>query len=657
MHPPTESLEIRIEQETWSPDKAESLYFVKQWGNDYFSVNEEGHVAVKPIRGSELTVDLHEVVQQLRERGISFPALVRFQDLLKSRVDHLNQAFRAAIERFDYRSSYQGVYPIKVNQLREVVEEILESGAPYEYGLECGSKSELVATIPYLAEYDRLLLCNGSKDRVMYRLMVAGQRLGKRVIPIVERADELDLMFEEAHRGGFTFRFGTRVRLTTRGAGLWSESGGENSKFGISITELMELAERLSLEGCPASLEVIHFHLGSQIADIEHVRKAVQEAARIYAWLRSRGIDVAYFDVGGGLGVSYEAGNPDALGTINYSLDEYAQTVVSTLKTVCDEEGVVHPVIVSESGRAVTAHHSVLIVEAVGSRRKDQPRVSEGDWGTKATFVTLREIFGRAEETSQTVESLGETYAALRRIRGEATEMFRKGSLSLEEKARFERLYWATCILIDRRVRELGSAQLPRPLLDLESQLADHYQCNFSVFRSMVDHWAIGQRFPIMPVQRLNEAPTRRGILVDLTCDSDGKVRTFVSSEGDKRYLELHVLRPDEPYYLGVFLMGAYQDIMGDMHNLFGRVTEAHVYADEDEPGNFYLEEILPGATVEEQLELVQYHANDLERRMGDLIQMEVKGGRVRPKEGVKLLNEYRRVFRNMTYLNTDPEG
>ena len=645
---------LALEEETeWSASRSEELYHVHEWGDEYFSVNDAGHVVVRPVRGSDISIDLHQVVEQLKERGVTFPALIRFQDLLKSRVDHLNEAFRRVIAESGYEGAYHGVYPIKVNQLREVVEEILASGAPYDYGLECGSKSELVATLPYLEAHDTLLICNGCKDQAMYRLMLAGQRLRRRVLPVIERADEIDMLLVEARRAEITADIGVRVRLTTRGAGLWSESGGENSKFGLSLTELIELIERQEAKELPFNIELLHFHLGSQIADLENVQKAVDEAARIYAWMRKRGRAVTYLDVGGGLGVSYEAGNPNALGMINYSLDEYARTIVERIRHICDEEGVPHPVIVSESGRAVTAHHSVLIIEAISSRRKDLPQSVPPPDRANRVLESAYEIYSGLMSDGQEhdVEALDTILHRARHLRSDMVTWFRSGRLDVEAKASFERTYWAICVVIARRLRRVDGSDLTRPLAELERQLTDHYLCNFSIFRSMVDYWAIGQRFPIMPIHRLDEVPQRRGILVDLTCDSDGKVNTFVSPEGDKRYLELHEMRPGEPYYLGAFLMGAYQDIMGDMHNLFGRVTEAHVYADEEEPGNFYIEEMLRGATIEEQLALVQYYPNDLERRMGDLIQREVKGGRLRPKEGVKLLNQYRQMFQQYTYL------
>lgn len=642
----------------WSPARSAELYFVDDWGDGYFSVNGDGHVAVKPVRGADIEIDLFEVVRDLRERGIGFPALVRFQDLLKSRVEHLNEAFIGAIADFDYQNRYEGVYPIKVNQLREVLEEILASGAPYGHGLECGSKSELVATLPYLADRDLLLLCNGSKDQDMVRLMLAAQRLGKRVYPILERRDEFGLLAREAGAAGIVGSIGVRVRLTTRGAGLWSESGGEHSKFGLSLTELQEVVGDIRAGGAPLSVRLLHFHLGSQIADLSTLTAAVQEATRVYTWLRAEGVAVDYLDVGGGLGVSYEAGNPRALGAINYDLDQYARAVVSTVKNICDEAQERHPVLVSESGRAVTAHHSVLVVEAVSSRRKVYTSIDDVGEAAPAQLQELSEIFQElttsVDRTS--ADDLNARYVRARELRVGMADAFRSGELHLEEKAHFERLYWAVCIEINRRACRYDPETLSEPLASLGAQLVDHYQCNFSIFRSMVDYWAIGQRFPIMPVHRLEAVPTRRGVLVDLTCDSDGKVDTFVSPRGDKRHLELHEIRPDEPYYLGLFLMGAYQDIMGDMHNLFGRVTEVHVFADDNEPGSYYIEEILPGATVEEQLALVQYYPNDLERRMGDLIRKEVKAARLRPKDGVRLLNQYRKLFREMTYLNTDSE-
>lgn len=640
----------------WTPEKAEQLYNVQAWGSGYFFVNDEGHAAVRPIRGQDVSIDLYEVVERLRERGIQYPALIRFQDLLKSRVEHLNESFRDAIRKTGYRNRYQGVFPIKVNQLREVVEEILDAGKPYDYGLECGSKSELVATLPYLEAYDTLLLCNGCKDDMMMRLMLSGQQLGKNILPILERYEEYHMLLRAAREMDIPTQFGVRVRLTTSGAGLWSESGGENSKFGISLTELIKLVDALEAEEHPAALRLLHFHLGSQIADVEKVRQAVQEAVQVYAWLHRRGVPIEYIDIGGGLGVNYEADNPAALGYINYALEDYTYAVVAAMKDSCDQAGVPHPIIVSESGRAITAHHSVLIVEVMDARVKDVVESMSVDVADHPVLREMRALLEHVRPGAErlTINALQEAYGAAETLRMQVTDFFRKGQVSVEQKAQFERLYWSACFAINEQAHRLVPGDLPASLAALDRQLVDHYLCDFSIFRSMVDHWAIGQRFPIMPIHRLDETPTRRGTLVDLTCDSDGQVKDFVSSEGDKHYLELHRLHPDENYYIGCFLMGAYQDIMGDMHNLFGRVTEVHVYADEEEPGDFYVEEILKGATVEEQLALVQYHSNDLERRMNTLIQQQVKAGRVRPHAGVQLLEQYRRAFREYTYLNVE---
>ncbi len=634
-----------------SPEAAEAVYHVREWGAGYFFVNDEGHAAVRPEAAQKLAIDIYDVVQELRSSGAPLPLLIRFNDLLHTRVARLNESFRQAIQRTAYRSRYEGVFPVKVNQLREVVEEILEAGASYRYGLECGSKAELAATLPYVASNEMLLICNGAKDEPMMRLMLAAQKLGKNVLPVLERQDEIRMLSRLAREADVDARFGVRVRLATAGAGLWSESGGEHSKFGLSLAELTALVERLRAEGRAHQLRLLHFHLGSQIADLSNVREAVEEGGRLYAELYRRGIWLHYLDIGGGLGISYEAGNPDAPGSINYGLDDYTHAVISALKEVCDREGVPHPIVVSESGRAVAAFHSVLIVEAIDVRRQAVEELPAAGVDAEAT----RRMHALEQAAADAADA--EALAALRRasaaLHQSALAQFRKGALTLEEKAAFDLRHRAFLQALRAQAEALALEELPPDLADLPLHEPDHYLCNFSVFRSLSDYWAIGQRFPIMPIHRLLEAPARRGKLVDLTCDSDGQVTDYISRTGHKHFLELHPLDPREPYFLGIFLTGAYQDIMGDMHNLFGRVTEAHVYADAEEPQNFYVETILPGALIEEQLALVQYFPNDLERRMGKMIQAGVRAGVLRPKEGVAMLEQYRRVFREYTYMNT----
>ncbi|HEX7071511.1 MAG TPA: biosynthetic arginine decarboxylase, partial [Rhodothermales bacterium] len=517
-------------------------------------------------------------------------------------------------------------------------------------------KAELIATLAYASE-DTLLVCNGCKDAVMMRLMLEGQELNRDIVPVLERYDEFEQFVALVPEVEGSGRFGVRVRLSTSGAGLWSESGGENSKFGLSLSELMELVRRLEESPSPPEFRLLHFHLGSQIADLTNVRQATREAARIYASLHRRGIRIRYVDVGGGLGVPYEAGNPSVAGHINYGMRDYADAIVGELKRVCDEEGVPHPTIVSESGRAVTAFHSVLNVEALDVRAKGVVSEDESVDGPSPLpqFSSLLERV-RSDVRTWTTDALEAEYLEAEAMRNAAIEAFRNGNLSLDEKALADRAFWTICHWIRERFERYARDETPPDSLKaLFGLLPDHYLCNFSVFRSVVDHWAIGQRFPIMPIHRLDEPPTRRGILVDLTCDSDGEISDFVAPRGEKQYLELHKPLEGEPYFIGIFLMGAYQDIMGDMHNLLGRVTEAHVYGDPDEPDNFYIEKVLDGATVEEQLALVQYFPNDLERRMNELVLSKVRSGALKPKEATLILEQYRQAFREYTYLNTDP--
>lgn len=638
------------------PNEAESTYFVREWGTGFFGVNEAGNAVVRPVLGSELEIDIHLVAEHLREQGTHFPLLLRFQDLLQSRVRQLNEAFRKAIDASGYQNRYRGVYPVKVNQLREVVEEILDAGQPYDYGLECGSKAELIATLAYASD-QTLLICNGCKDAVMMRLMLEGQQMNREIIPVLERYDEFELFSSLVSEVEISGAFGVRVRLSTRGAGLWSESGGENSKFGLSLTEVLRLINQLDETESPPDFRLLHFHLGSQIADLENVRQAVREAGRIYAALRRRGMPIQYLDVGGGLGVTYEAGNPDVAGNINYSIDEYAAAVVDELASICDAENVPHPVLISESGRAVTAFHSVLIVEVLDQRSKALLKPGESTEGP-SPLTKLSQLLSEVDAPDQlAADWLESCYERAESLRLEGAEAFRSGKLSLEEKSLVDRAFWTICRTINQQFERLPAETSISPALRaMFGDLPDHYLCNFSVFRSVVDHWAIGQRFPIMPIHRLDEHPTRRGILVDLTCDSDGEISDFVAPRGEKQYLELHQMN-GSPYLLGIFLMGAYQDIMGDMHNLFGRVTEAHVYADEEEPGNFYIEKVLDGATVEEQLALVQYFPNDLERRMNEVILSRVRTGDLKAKEAALLVEQYRQSFREYTYLNVDPSS
>jgi arginine decarboxylase len=641
----------------WTVEDAAELYQLGAWSDGFFVVNEKGHVAVRPHGDDSLAIDVTEVIAEARRRRLGFPLLLRFQDVLRARVARLNQAFAGAIADNGYGNVYRGVYPIKVNQLHEVVEEVLDAGRPHGLGLECGSKAELVATLPHLEADETLLICNGVKDDVMLSLILAAQRLDKNVIPVMEKFAEFEQLMALAGEAGATTQFGVRIRLRTSGAGKWADSGGYRSKFGISLPELIEVVERLEAMDAGHRLVLLHFHLGSQISEIQQLKHATREAAQIYAELVKRGLPIRYLDVGGGLGVNY-SGSFDE-GSINYSLSEYANGVVSAVMTVCDAREVPHPILVSESGRAMTAHHSMLVVQAVGAYCKDRV---EDDYAAPddahrfaRTLSDIRQTLRAAPPGGVALARLLAAYHDVVETHREAATLFAMGYLSLEQNALVERLYWSACSAILKLLRAADPEPVPPEMQELEEKLVDQYLCDFSVFQSMLDHWAIQQPFPIVPLDRLDERPTRRALLVDLTCDSDGKVSQYVSSNVDKNFLELHPLEQGTPYFLGVFLMGAYQDIMGDAHNLFGRVAEAHVYADAEEDGNFWIEKVIPGTEVRDILALVQYFPNDLQRRMEDIIKAKIEAGTIRPKSGMEILDRYMDCFREQTYLTTRP--
>jgi len=637
----------------WTPASAEDMYLMSAWSDGFFSVNEAGHVRVNVSDESSNGIDITKVVEHLERKGITFPLLIRFQDVLKGRIQQLYSAFHDAIKDVDYASQYTAVYPIKVNQLHEVVEEILDAGKSFGMGLECGSKAELIAALPLLDDDDTLLICNGYKDQSMLDLILSGQKIGKSVLPVIEKMDEFRTYDGRAEELGLHAPFGVRLRLTTAGAGKWADSGGDQSKFGISVPELLRVVALLEERNQQDRFQLLHFHLGSQISDIRTLKKAVREITQVYAQLTRRGLGIKFLDVGGGLGINYGGSYASHDDAINYSLSEYANAIVSTVKDVCDAEGVAHPRIISESGRALTAHHSVLIINAIGLYAKEE---MEEDFVPSAESHRLvNDIHALRtwllEEPEMAIPELLEAFHDASGKRAEADSLFSLGYLPLEEKAVIEKLYWAVCRQINDRVQHFDSEVLPPELDRLDSHLIDQCLCDFSVFQSLLDHWAIGQRFPIIPMQRLNEEPTRRAVLVDLTCDSDGKVSSYVGlGNKEHEFLHMHGFDADEPYRFGIFLVGAYQDIMGDTHNLFGRVTEAHIYADADEPEGFYVEKVIRGTAVKDMLALVQYFPNDLYNRMNKHIRARIQEGKLKASEGYELLERYAETFNESTY-------
>jgi arginine decarboxylase len=638
-------------QPPWDIPAAISLYNIDRWGLGYFSINARGSVEVRPTQDAATPIDLMEVIDEARkEYGLGFPLVLRFQDLLRHRVETINKAFAAAIAEFGYHAPYRGVFPIKVNQLREVVEEIMEAGRPFHFGIEAGSKPELLAALAIHRDNDSLIICNGYKDATFVQNALLGAKLGKKVIMVVEKLEELHQILTVSKEVGVEPMIGVRVRLAAKGAGKWALSGGENAKFGLSTADLVAASETLKKEGLPHALKLVHFHVGSQVPDIGTIKRAVREAARYYAKLAQMGHDLGYLDVGGGLGVDYDGSRTAFDSSTNYSLQEYARDIVYNIMDVCDAEGVPHPTIVSESGRAIVAHHSILVVEAFGAIEKEAApiQITAGPTDDKL----LHEILD--SQRTLTRQNRMEVLHDAQGDKEQAQQKFDLGLLDLETKAKIETVYWQ----IARQVVDFcaGMKYVPDEVKDLETALGDQYVCNFSVFQSLLDHWALGQLFPVMPVHQLDTYPERQGTLVDITCDSDGKVSKFIDLQDVKETLPLHRLKAGEPYLLGFFLMGAYQDIMGDLHNLFGRVNEAHVFLDADEDCGWYIEETITGSTIADVLRMTQWNQGDLARAVKAQVDEAIKSDRLKPSDAMKLLSAYERALQGYTYLQL-PNG
>ena len=630
----------------WDVEAAIATYNVDRWGGDYFTINEAGNVVARPLQENGGSIDLLEVVNEARNRGLGFPLVIRFQDLLRHRVEAVNCAFQNAMTEFGYKNAYRGVFPIKVNQLREVIEEIVDAGEQFHFGLEAGSKPELVAALAMHKDPESLIICNGYKDRAFIRIALLGRKLGKSVILVVEKLEELEQTIRAAKEVGVEPLIGIRVRLYSKGSGKWSPSGGENAKFGLDTTSLVAASEMLKAAGLSHCFKLVHFHVGSQVPDISTIKRAVREAARYYTKLAKLGHELGYLDVGGGLGVDYDGSRSDFDSSTNYSLQEYANDVVWNIADVCDSEGVPHPAIVSEGGRAIVAHHSVLVMEAFSSIEKTAPKLkveaTEKDHKLVRDILEVKQRLKRGNR----IESLHD----IQQIKEESQQTFDLGLLDLESKAKIDTVYWQLAQQIVNMHR--GLRFVPEEVKELETSLGDQYICNFSVFQSLLDHWALGQLFPIMPIHRLTTAPDRNGMIVDITCDSDGKVSKFIDLQDVKYTLPLHRITPGELYYLGVFMVGAYQDIMGDLHNLFGRVTEVHVFLDPDEESGWYIEEVIEGSTIGEVLAMTQWDKVELMRLLKTQVDSAIKTDRLKPNDAMKLLSDYERLLQEYTYLS-----
>lgn len=633
----------------WTHVDGEALYNVPNWGRGYFRINSEGNVEATPEgpdRPNKPAIDIYQLLGQILRRGIQTPILMRFDGILRARVRELNNAFNAARAEFDYKGAYRGVFPIKVNQQRHVVEALLEEGRKHGTGLEVGSKPELLAAIALQADGGSLLLCNGYKDENYIETALLSSKLGIYPVIVVEKFSELATILLVSERLGIKPAIGVRSKLGGRGSGRWSDSAGDRSKFGLNTRQIVEVVEVLKEQGKLDCLELLHFHIGSQVTDIRAVKNALREATRTLIDLNAMGANIKFMDVGGGLGVDYDGSSTNFESSMNYSLTEYARDVVYHLSVACREAQIPEPAIVTESGRALTAHHAVLVTEVLGVT----------DFGHGGPHDPARpdehELIQNSASICDTVsaKNFQESYHDALQVRDEGMVLFNVGQLTLKERARVEENFWRTCQKILRVIRSLP--YVPDDLANLERDMADTYFLNFSLFQSLPDSWAINQLFPVLPLHRLNEQPTRHAVLADITCDSDGKIDRFIDLRDVKRTLELHALRPNEPYYLGFFLVGAYQEILGDMHNLFGDPNIVHV--DLDDQGRPRISHVVRGDRTEEVLSYVEYFEQDVLTRLRRHIERSLEEGRMTFEESALLQRRYEAGLASYTYLTRD---
>jgi len=630
---------------TWTVKSAENYYGLKRWGGGSFSVDDDGNLLVHPMRDHR-TIRIHDIVQESIGKGLKPPLTIRIQDLLRTRVVELNELFAEAIKDEAYEGRYRGVFPIKVNQLREVVEEIQDAGKVYNYGLECGSKPELMIALAMHKDPKSLVICNGYKDDEFIRLALFGRRLGKEIYLVVEQLSEVPRIIRLSKEMGVEPLIGFRIKLSTMGEGKWASSSGEDAKFGLTSPEIMHAAKQLKAAELTDALRLIHFHIGSQVPNIQTIKKATVEAARFYGELSKMGFPMSLMDVGGGLGIDYDGSRSNYESSMNYTMREYARDVVYNIKNVCADMGVPVPDIVTESGRAIVAPHSILITEVCDRISKTSVPAPAPNPKKKRNPVLsdLDSILANTHKSS----SLERYHDALQK-KEEANNLFNLGYMDLAERAEADATYWKICQELADASKD--AAYTPEDLEILPKMMADQYVCNFSVFQSLIDHWACDQLFPVAPIHRLNESPDVNATLVDITCDSEGKIASFTDVEDVRSAIRLHALKPDQPYYLGVFLVGAYQDIMGDLHNLFGRVNEVHVFLEDDEEDGFYIEDSIKGFDINDVLGFTQYDGHILTRILKKQIDRATKADKIKPREGIKMLEEYAEMLRGSTYM------
>lgn len=635
----------------WDHEDSEKLYGVSRWSKGYFSIGSKGDLLATPDHHQpNLTLNIQEIVEEMTETGIKFPAVIRFHDILRSQVETLNTTFRRVIADAEYTGQYFGVFPIKVNQMREVVEEIVNAGEKFNYGLEAGSKPELMAALAYNTNKDSLTILNGYKDEEYFRLALLGQQIGRNIIIVIEKFNELKTLVQIAKEMGVTPVIGLRSKLMVKGKGKWKNSSGERAKFGLSYVEMLHAVDYLKQEGFSDSIQLLHFHIGSQLTDIRSIKDAIQEASMVYMNLVKYGVPLQYIDVGGGLAVDYDGSQSTNNSSCNYSTEEYILDIVYGIKQTCDLNDIPHPNIVSESGRAITAHHSCVVAKVIGEIKPNTTQYDTSVAVDEHILITnMREI--TQELTS---ENYQEMYNDLVSIKEQTVSAFNLGVLSLKDMAKMETLYWQTLEQINQHL--IGEEFVPEQLMKIPSLLSSQYLVNFSVFQSTIDSWAIKQVLPIVPINRLSEKPTKIASLVDITCDSDGKIDHFIEANGSSNTLPLHELKEGEDYHIGIFLTGAYQDVMGDMHNLFGRLNEVHIYSYDDDPKDYYIEEVVKGSAMGDVLSTMQYSSEILANNIKKEIDKRVSKGQIKPRVGVQLTDFYENCLSSYTYLTDDKE-
>jgi arginine decarboxylase len=638
-----------VNKKKWTIEDSENLYRVNRWGAGYFEIGQNGNINITPdLSNKDIRIDFKTVLEEIKEEGIQFPVVVRFHDILRSQVALLNKTFRKIIKDADYKGNYMGVYPIKVNQIREVVEEIVDAGSPFNYGLEAGSKAELLTVMAYNTNEESLTILNGYKDKEFMRLALLGNKLGRKFIVVIEKFSELLLLVKTSKELGITPMIGVRSKMTVKGRGKWESSGGDRAKFGLTIAEIISAARYLQENDMAECLTLLHFHIGSQLTDIRAVKEAINEGAMIYADLYNMGFKLNYVDVGGGLGIDYDGSKSTSDSSRNYSMEEYVADIVFGMKQVCDLENVPHPTLVSESGRAITAHHSCVVTQVVGEIKANAMGIDTSKIEDEHFLLTnMRELSVEIDKQN----NLQEIFNDASQFKEQGLTAFKLRVVSLEELGKIETLYWEVMVKLQKRLKEVDF--IPEEMKELDYDLSSQYLCNFSVFQSAADTWAIDQVLPVVPLTRMDEQPTVNCSLVDITCDSDGKLDQFVSENGIADIIPMHQLRAGEDYYLGLFLTGAYQDVMGDMHNLFGRLNEVHIFSHDDDPADFYIEEVVKGSSVEDVLSIMQYNPGAMAQSVKRMIDGHVSKGQLNPREGVKWTDFYENCLKGYTYLKT----